>query len=151
MIKNLLPAIALEVGYILELNLSIVFLKYILYFYKEVVSQIESRLCHSLLPIAYKYYELIVSNTFFYDVFMLSCVYGQRLLLVCVEKSVHHIYFFFECMICRGERPLVHNLLPAIYPWRQNNGGGERDRERNVERERVKYNSFFGFKNRYKI
>ena len=29
-------------------------------------------------------------------------------------------------------------LLPAIYPWRLNNGRGERDRERNVERERVK-------------
>ena len=66
-------------------------------------------------------------------------------------------YFFFECMICRDERPLLHNLLPAIYPWRWNNGGGERDRERNVERERerererVKYNTFFGFRDRYKI
>ena len=30
--------------------------------------------------------------------------------------------------------------MPAIKPWRWNNGGGERDRERNIER--VKYNTF---------
>ena len=47
-------------------------------------------------------------------------------------------------MICKDERALLHNLLLAIYPWRSNNGGGERDRERNVESERVKYNTFLG-------
>ena len=35
----------------------------------------------------------------------------------------------------------------AIYPWRWNNGGGERDRERNVERE----SNIFGFRDRCKI
>ena len=46
---------------------------------------------------------------------------------------------------------LIHGYSQKddLDPLTENNGGGDRDRERKVER--VRYNTFFGFRDRYKI